>query len=246
MIETLCAICATTITETNDSSEHVLQNFLGGRVETRGFLCRDCNSITGHSWDSALAKQLNPLALFFRVVRERGETPGRTVTTSAGEHLRIKSDGSLEPDRARYKITETPEGPRLAITAPDMRSARELLEGLKRGKYPKLDVESALSQAVEQRTYPQGAIMVQGQIGGRTEGRAIVKSAAALAHLSGVRFENCEQAARYLRSEEGEPCFGYYTTTDLVSKRPVGVPLNCVAVAGDPWWRLNCGGASCL
>jgi hypothetical protein len=229
-----CAICECPITEANDSAEHIIHNFLGGRRETMGFLCRACNSTTGHAWDSALARQLADLALFFGVDRARGETPARTITTTAGEHIKIKSDGSLEADRARYEIVETPEGPRLSITAPDRASARKLLESLKRNKYPKIDVDAALEQVIEQRTYMKGAVMIRGTIGGESEGRAIVKSAAAFAHASGIPFEACEQAARYLRSASGNACFGYYWSDDLVVGRPRGVPLQCVALKGNP------------
>ena len=52
-----CALCEIAITAESDSDEHLIPNALGGRRKVSGFLCRDCNSRTGETWDAALAEQ---------------------------------------------------------------------------------------------------------------------------------------------------------------------------------------------
>ena len=60
-----CALCDIIITNENDTKEHIVPNAIGGRKKIKGFICRACNSTSGDSWDKELAKQLNPLSLFF-------------------------------------------------------------------------------------------------------------------------------------------------------------------------------------
>src|SRR5271169_12153 len=104
-------------------------------------------------------------------------------------------------------------------------------EGLKR-KALNLDVEAELAKAKVETSYPQGLIKLPIEIGGVGAGRAIVKSAVALAHDSKVAA--CDQALAYLRDKDAAPCFGYYQSSDLMVARPRGVPLHCVANSGNP------------
>ncbi|GAL13836.1 hypothetical protein JCM19233_4843 [Vibrio astriarenae] len=70
-----CALCDVEITEKNDTKEHLIPNAIGGRKKVKGFICENCNNASGDDWESELAKQLNPLSLFFGISRERGEAP---------------------------------------------------------------------------------------------------------------------------------------------------------------------------
>jgi hypothetical protein len=72
------------------------------------------------------------------------------------------------------------------------------------------------------------------QFGGPSAGRSVVKTATAFAFHCGVVIEQCDLAVAYLRDEAAEQAFGDYFERDLVVGRPVGVPIHCVAVAGDP------------
>ena len=221
------------VTDANDSREHIIPNSIGGRRKTKRFLCETCNHKYGTSWDAELASQLNGLCHFFEVKRERGEPPPESVTTTAGESLRLLPGGSLGLEKPNHKVEPAPGGDRIQIAARNMKEARKMLKGFKR-KYPQIDIDATLAQAKPATSYPEGMINIPVQIGGPLAGRAIVKSAAALAHECGISISTCEVAASYLRNTVTEPCFGYFNASDLVLNRPQGVPFHCVAISGSP------------
>jgi hypothetical protein len=230
-----CVLCENTITAETDSEEHLIPNALGGRKKVSGFLCSDCNSRTGDSWDAALAAQLLPLCLLMDISRERGEPPTLRVETTAGERLTIGPNGSLSLSSPEFVATPLPSGgtqyqikPRTMAEA-----ARRIVTDLKR-KHPEIDVEATLASAQEVETYPQGAVGHDLSIGGEFAGRSMVKSCLAWAFTCGVDWSACEHAIGYLRSPLNAPCFGYYHDTDLVELRPTGVPLHCLAVDANP------------
>src|SRR5690606_38575799 len=96
MLTPQCALCDTEITEKNDTKEHLIPNAIGGRRKVKGFICKDCNSASGDAWESELAKQLNPLSLFFGIIRERGEAPSQLFETTGGDKLKLNLYGSME------------------------------------------------------------------------------------------------------------------------------------------------------
>jgi len=106
-----------------------------------------------------------------------------------------------------------------------------MLEGVKR-KYPQVNLEDLLTNAKTASAYSNSFINFQLQFGGQQSGRSVVKSALALAVDSGIESERCEQALAYLQHEDGEPCFGYYYEKDLLTLRPKGAVIHCVAVQG--------------
>jgi hypothetical protein len=199
-----------------------------------GFLCRDCNSKTGDSWDAALAAQLLPLCLLMDISRERGEPPTLKVETTAGEKLTIGPNGSLSLSSPEFVATPSPSGgTQYQIKPRTMAEARRIVTDLKR-KHPEIDVEATLASAQEVETYPQGAVGHNLSIGGELAGRSMVKSCLAWAFTCGIDWPACNRAIGYLRSPLNPPCFGYYHDTDLVEGRQTGVPFHCLAVDTDP------------
>jgi hypothetical protein len=91
-----CVRCDCPIDESNDSEEHVIPNSIGGRLKVRGFICRDCNSRTGETWDATLSQQLNFFCHFFGVKRERGVLPRQPIETTAGEQLLMQPGGGFK------------------------------------------------------------------------------------------------------------------------------------------------------
>jgi hypothetical protein len=92
-------LCEKVISTEIDSREHLIPNSIGGRKKGSGLLCVDCNSKSGNNWESALARQMNPLSLFFRINRERGDAPSQKFQTSSGDELVLNADGSLDLPR---------------------------------------------------------------------------------------------------------------------------------------------------
>ena len=227
-----CALCDVLITAENDSKEHVIPNSIGGRKKITGFICDPCNNKSGDDWEKDLAKQLNPLSLFFRIKRERGDAPAEIFSTTGGEQYRLKSDGSMEATKPCYNEEVHETGVKININARNMKEARKMLSGVKR-KHPSVDLDELLENAKPKSSYCPDMIQFNLSFGGQKAGRSIIKSALALAVEAGVAPEQCEHAREYLLDENGEACFGYYYENDLVVNRPVGIPLHCVYVQGN-------------
>lgn len=227
-----CALCDENITAKNNSNEHVILNAIGGKKTISDFICKLCNNKSGREWDVDLARQLNPLSLFFRINRERGEVPGEIFSTTGGEQYMLNSDGSMKAPKPYYKEKPCETSVQIRINARDIKEARKMLIGVKR-KYLKVDVEEILNSAKSELSYSPDPIQFHLSIGGEKAGRSIVKSALALAVEAGVSPGECEHAQNYLLNANGEACFGYYHENDLVLNRPADIPLHCVYVRGS-------------
>ena len=46
-------------------------------MKNKEFILKNCNNTSGNDWESALAKQLNPLYLFFGISRKCRESPAQ-------------------------------------------------------------------------------------------------------------------------------------------------------------------------
>lgn len=227
MSPAICAICDTPITSENDSREHIILNALGGRRTVPGFICDACNNTTGHSWDAALAKQLNPFSLFFRISRQGGTPPAQEFPIVSGGAIRVTPDGLALP-KPTVSIAPNETSVAIRVVARTMAEAREILTGLK-GKYPQVDIDATLAVAKPTYSYLNDPIKMDVAIGGPDAGRSIVKSAFALAVANGVAPSECEQAKGYFASGE-DACFGYFNETDLLEGRPKNTVVHCVAV----------------
>jgi hypothetical protein len=227
-----CVLCGVTVSAANDSREHIITNSIGGRLRTRGFVCRTCNSSAGHSWDAELARQLNSLCLFFGIDRQRGKPPPELIETTAGERLFMKPGGGFTLERPQYSVTRTDTGAAVRIVAGNMRDARNMLQRAKK-QFGGIDVESLLAGASTTYGYPVGMVHLSPTIGGELSGRSIVKSAVAIAHHAGLPIEAADEALPYLRAPSISPPYGLYYERDLIVDRPAGIPLHCAAVCGD-------------
>lgn len=228
-----CLLCEEVISTEIDSHEHLIPNSIGGRKKVLGFLCVACNSKSGDNWDSALARQMNPLSLFFRINRERGSAPSQKFQTSSGNEWVLNADGSLDLPRPIYNEQMSDKGVKIHISARIMPEAKKMLKGVAR-KYPQLDIDELIGKAQTESSYSQDPIEFNLSFGGLDAGRSFVKTALALLSTTGTSVRACEHAMRFLKEEESEPCFGYYYEKDLVVGRPIGIPIHCVHVNGDP------------
>nr|WP_245362761.1 HNH endonuclease [Pseudomonas sp. BP8] len=224
-------MCDVAITSDNDSDEHIIINAVGGRYKVSGVLCIRCNSGVGQAWDSALAKDLHSLSLLIGIKRERGELPSLKVENLDGEELLLHADGSMSPARATF--SQTPEGSgamKIELVARTPEEARKILKGVKR-KYPKFDLESAIANSGVQSRYSESPLNFIMEFGGPLSGRSLVKSVLCFAVVNGVVPQHCINARQYLLEDGAEACFGYWYESDLILRRPEGIPLHCVTVS---------------
>ena len=134
-MEKRCVICGVEIDKRNDTEEHVIPNSIGGRIKVTGFICSDCNSKSGARWDAELARQLNPLCLFFRVKRERGKPPSQRFTLDDGKEILLHHDGNFSPAKPLIEKSTSGKQVKIRIQARTFSEYKKLLRGLKR-KYP--------------------------------------------------------------------------------------------------------------
>lgn len=228
-----CALCDVKITEENDTKEHLIPNAIGGRKKVKGFICESCNNASGDDWESELAKQLNPLGLFFGISRERGEAPSQLFETTGGDKLNLNVDGSMDIEKPLYseRPLESGAGVQVQIKARSIPEAKRMLQGIKR-KFPQVDLNELLGNVISESSYCPDMLHFNFSFGGHEAGRSIVKSALALAVSSGIPAKECTEAISYLRNDEAEACFGYFYERDLVENRPEGIPLHCVSIKG--------------
>lgn len=232
-LEKRCLLCEELISTEIDSREHLIPNSIGGRKKVSGFLCVTCNSKSGDSWDSALASQMNPLSLLFRINRERGNAPSQKFQTTSGSEWVLNADGSMDLPKPIFKEKNNEEGVEINISARNMDEAKKMLKGIAR-KYPQINAEELIEKLQVKSTYSQDPIKFNLSFGGLDAGRSFVKTALALLSTTGASVRDCEHAIQFLKNEESEPCFGYYYEKDLVTGRPAGTPIHCVHVNGNP------------
>lgn len=232
-----CTLCSKVLDERNDSAEHIIPNSIGGRKKVKGFLCISCNSRCGDTWDKALAEQMNPLSLLFKIKRDRGNTPSQRFETIKGDKIVLNHDGSMDIPAPEVKQQQTSEGLAVHIKARSPQETRKILSGLKR-KYPSLDVEDFLTSADYQSYYLNDPLKISFAFGGDDAFKSAVKSALALAAHVKIPHQSCQIAIDYLTNPNSANCIGKFFEHDLVLNRPAGEIFHCVAIEGDPQTRL--------
>jgi hypothetical protein len=235
-----CVVCDCPFDNSNDSDEHVIPNSVGGRLKVRGFICVRCNSKTGETWDKTLSDELNFFCLFFGIVRERGEPRAEAIETTAGEKLLMQPGGGFKMQQPVFREVPAEVGKQIQMKARSMSEARRMLEGVAR-KHPQVDVAGELAKATSVYTYPEGLVHHSPTLGGPSSGRSIVKTAVAFAYHAGVPIDRCDLGLVYLRDESAPPPYGFFYERDLVTGRPAGVPIHCVAVSANPQTGLLLG-----
>ena len=225
-----CALCETPLTAGNATREHVIPNALGGRKTVRNFICEPCNSTSGHEWDAALVRQLEPLCAMLDIRRGRGRTRPARVKTLGGKPVRMHPDGTMTSASHLFERKEREGRVEVRIQAGTTAEVRKRVSQLAR-KHPQVDVEEVMKTA--KASGSGEAVEIPLEVGGLQAGRSVVKSCLAMACDSGLATSNCGEARRFLL-DDGEPCYGFHCGPDLVRNRPDGTFFHCVHVCGDP------------
>lgn len=235
-----CALCDERIESANDSREHIIPHSIGGRRKIRSFICVDCNSRSGNSWDAEIWQQFSHLAMMHGVDRERGELPDIKIKTIDGENYLLLPDGSMTIPNASYRTEPSEKGLKINITARDKATAHQMVKQLAR-KNPKVDVNSFLSRMTVTETPLESLVTFTSEFGGELAGRSMVKTAVALAAAAGVNPQSCDAAMQYLKSNTVTTPYALFYLRDLVTNRPLTHAFNCVSVVGIPSKRQLLG-----
>lgn len=238
--QTICAFCDHPIAIRGDSGEHIIPNSIGGRRKIWGFICKDCNSRTGDSWDAEIWRQFSNVAMMHGVERDRGVPPSIKIQTVDGKRYLLLPDGSMTTEHPAFKAEPTENGTTISITARDMTEAQRMARQIAR-KYPQLELQSFLNGATVTETPLESPVTFTASFGGELAGRSMVKSAVALATEAGVNVQACEAAMTYLKDKTATPSYAFFYVRDLVANRPTSHAFNCVSVLGDPSRRTLLG-----
>lgn len=226
-----CALCQSSLTAANVSSEHIIPNAIGGRKKVRNFICKNCNSETGITWDSELARQFQLLCVMLNISRQRGRNRPVQVETLSGQKLMWKPDGSLTMASPRLESRTQDGKTRVSIQARSQSDLKKILRDLSR-VHPVLNVEELLRDATLAKENLEEPLKLSHEFGGHLAGRSTVKTCLALAYHAGLSRDDCPDAIEYLVSDS-QACFGYYNETDPVVRRPENTPLHCVYVCAN-------------
>lgn len=229
-----CIICGKNFQNVKDSNEHIIPNAIGGRKKIRQFICVDCNNQTGREWDAELIKQLEPMSLYLRIKRERGETKPQIFNTSGGQTIRLKNDGTMEYPKPliQENFCEDTKSGTITASVRSKKEAKQLVDGCKRKGYKIQNEEELLNSIEIEESYLDEPLLFNISIGGDKAGRSIVKSLLAFAIASNVKLDNCMLAIKYLKEQNTEACFGYWNNRDFIKNREIGMPIHCVALRG--------------
>jgi hypothetical protein len=235
-----CALCEQRIDIGNDSREHIIPHSIGGRRKIRSFICIDCNSRSGDSWDAEIWEQFSHLAMMHGVDRERGAPPNIKIQTIDGENYLLLPDGSMTVPNATYRAEPSENGLKINITAKDKATAHKMVKQVAR-KNPKIDVSSFLGNMTIKETPLESAVTFSSAFGGVLAGRSMVKTAVALAASAGVSPQSCDAAMQYLKNDTVTPPYAFFYLRDLVTNRPTTHAFNCVSIIGIPAKRQLLG-----
>lgn len=111
-----------------DSSEHVLLDALGGRLQVRGIIDRKTNSRFGEGIDAALEQGLRVIRVFLDAPNSRGEPPAALVGVRAEDGVYdVASGGVVRPRPVVRNFDWKGRDLTLDVTVPDERALRDML-----------------------------------------------------------------------------------------------------------------------
>jgi hypothetical protein len=233
MTNNTCCLCGDEITKENDTNEHIIPNAVGGRLKVRGFICDPCNNTTGHTWDTALAKQMEQMCLLFNIKRERGSVQPLNIPTENGDQIRFNPDGTMGLAKPQFSESVDGRDVSVSISANTVKEAKKMLKGVKR-KYPDINTDKFLDEGKITSSYPDGNLRFSHHFGEELAGKSSVKTAMAFAVYNSVPSSSCDAALAFLTIPDSPKCFGHYYEGDFVSNRPDDRVFHCVNVTGIP------------
>ena len=127
------------------SEEHILPNFLGGRLSSYELLCRKCNNDFGMRLDGALSNELI-ISKVILIPIKRGKQFDRMITgkTKEGVEFLVNKDG--ESIFARPQVITDDDGNIDSVVAFDYEQAITILKEYKQ-RHPECNIDSFLQKA---------------------------------------------------------------------------------------------------
>jgi len=159
-----CIITGEVITEENNSRAHVIPSALGGRLKPWDILSKDGNTLLGDNIDLPLIEAFQSLMTLLDGSRDRGTNRPVRMTDESGRVVVIKFGEPLKLAQTAYSENQTANGLEVRIDARNLKELRTQL-GRVKAKIPTFDIDEAMKHAVVKRTWPDGVLRGQLQIG---------------------------------------------------------------------------------
>lgn len=229
-----CAFCDKPISSSNKSREHIIPQSIGGTRTVRSFICRECNSKSGQTWDSDLFDQLRYFCLKFDIARQKGATLSYVFRTAGGASVRMHSGGRLSAGKPSFQKTRDGNNIRYEISAGTYEELREIVKDLRR-EHPQIDIVKCMKTIQHSDLFSSDPLeLAPYLLYNRSFQKSMVKSAVALAYQAGVSIgRSADKAIRFLRNEcLTECCYPCYQV-DALANRELGAPIHCVHIKGD-------------
>ena len=198
-----CWLCSNELTKTR---EHIIPESMGGKKTVVGFICKDCNSRTGHDWDAAVHRFESWKFLL---------TPNLRVNPQRGNRIRVRmADTGLNAFMvcgAQVRLGHNPPdkiqdeaGREVWQFTADLSQVEALFDSVntflqRRGKTPmtRADFDAEVNHAVISQPGVEFPLVLDIP----KYFRSVVKTCMAMAFSVGVRPMDCEKAVPYLRDE---------------------------------------------
>lgn len=216
---TKCYYCDKEITQKNTSEEHIIPSCISGILTSKELLCKPCNDITGTNIDSGLAKQTEFIMYRLMLKTSRGDLKDWRAETVSGKKFDIDKNRITKPIAEKPEITQNGNLVTINIDAPDMRTARQALNGIKR-KYPTLDVEQVLSTAQYKKEFLDEPYHYKISIGGEELFLPILKIAIEFYLNAGYSSTHIADAISALKSNITSGFIDQY-----INKPDIHIPL---------------------
>ena len=199
----ICWLCDRELTETR---EHIIPESMGGRKTVRGFICRDCNSETGHDWDVAVIEFESwkfHLLSNLKINPQQGK-PIRGNMPDTGMNVFIDSDVQVRLGFNPPVKTQIDTGEIHYQFSCDPSRVDDLFASMntllqRRGKDPMTRGE--FDARIRHNMTPQPVVNFSLQMHIPRYYRSVVKTAMAMAFSVGISPMDCGNAVRYLRDE---------------------------------------------
>ena len=184
MSERRCIVTGEPITLGNNSRAHVIPSALGGRLKPWDILSKNGNGLLGDKVDLPLIQAFQALMTLLNGTRDRGKNQPVRMTDANSRTYNLDFGEPLKLATFDYQEKPVDDGTAFHIDARNLKELRTLLGRIK-AKYPEFEIEEAMTHAVMVRSWPDGMLKNQLQIGPRVTFPALFASASIFAVYHG-------------------------------------------------------------
>jgi hypothetical protein len=175
-----CIITGAPITAESNSRAHVIPSALGGRLKPWDILSKSGNGLLGNAIDLPLIQAFQAVMTLLNASRDRGENQPVRMNDASGRTYVMRFGEPLELAKFEYEESTSADGTVFDFKAKNLKELRTLL-GRVKAKYSDFDVDEAMEHAIAARSWPDGMLHGQLQIGPRVVFPALFVSASIFA-----------------------------------------------------------------